>query len=189
GTQVAAVRSCAYRSGMPSQLHEILITLFRNRPTLAPELLNAGLLVDLPGFPVARIESANLTEGQPAEYPADLVVTLATDAPRLAIIIEVQLQTDPRKRFVWPAYVAGLRARLECPVCMLVVAASETVGAWSSEPICLGGPNVFTPLVLPLSKVPEVFDAAAARDCPELAVLSAMAHGYDAPPHKAVRIA
>src|SRR5690606_13635859 len=120
---------------------------------------------------------------------ADLVVTLATDAPRLAIIIEVQLQTDPRKRFVWPAYVAGLRARLECPVCLLVVATSETVGAWSSEPICLGGPNVFTPLVLPLSKVPEVFDAAAARDCPELAVLSAMAHGYDAPPHKAVRIA
>jgi hypothetical protein len=46
----------------------------------------------------------------------------------LGIVIEVQLQRDDRKRFTWPVYVAGLRARLECPACLLVVTPSDAVG-------------------------------------------------------------
>jgi hypothetical protein len=45
------------------------------------------------------------------------------------------------------------------------------------------------PLVLGPSGVPEITDEEQARRDPELAVLSAMAHGRDADPEKALRIA
>ena len=57
------------------------------------------------------------------------------------------------------------------------------------RPIELGGGNQFVPLVLGPSGVPEVTDAARAAADPELAVLSAMAHGRDADARKALRIA
>lgn len=96
---------------------------------------------------------------------------------------------DSHKRFVWPAYVASLRARLECPVCLLVVAADEVVARWAAQPIGLGANGQFVPLVLRPSGVPEITDLAQARADPELAVLSAMAHGRDADIGKSVQIA
>lgn len=164
---------------MPSQLHEALLLLFRNRPRLAPELLHDALHVELPAYSEVRIESAELTDIQPAEYRADLVVLLAQSTPVLGIVVEVQLQADDDKRYTWPVYVAGLRARIRCPVCLLVVAASEGTGRWAAQPIELGGGNRFSPLVLGPSAVPVISDEAVARDDPELAVLSAMAHGQD----------
>ena len=99
---------------MPSQLHEMLLLLFRNRPALAPELLKEALGIELPAYSEVRLESAELTEAVPAEYRADLVVLLVDGKPVLGIVVEVQLKPDARKRFSWPVYVAGLRARLEC---------------------------------------------------------------------------
>ena len=49
---------------MPSQLHEAVLQLFRNRPELAPALLREVLRVDLPSYAQARIESADLTDVQ-----------------------------------------------------------------------------------------------------------------------------
>ena len=174
---------------MPSQLHEALLLLFRNRPLLAAELLRDALHVELPRFHEARIESADLTDLQPAEYRADLVVLLYEGEPVLGIVVEVQLGPDEGKRFTWPVYATGLRARIRCPVCLLVVAAEEGVARWAARPIELGGGNRFVPLVLGPSGVPEVVDEEAARAGPELAVLSAMAHGRDADAEKALRIA
>jgi hypothetical protein len=174
---------------MPSQLHEALLLLFRNQPRLAPELLRDALRVTLPPYAEARIESAELTDLQPAEYRADLVVLLFDSEPLLGIIVEVQLSPDERKRYVWPVYVANLRARLECPVCLLVVTADETTARWAAKPIELGGLNQFVPQVLRPSGVPEVTDEATARSDPELAVLSAMAHGSDEDTAKSVQIA
>lgn len=88
---------------------------------LAPELLRDALDVKLPKFTEARIDSADLTNVQPAEYRADLVVLLLDGKPVLGIVLEVQLSAENRKRFVWPAYAATLRSRWECPVCVLVV--------------------------------------------------------------------
>jgi hypothetical protein len=82
---------------MPSQLHEALLQLFRNRPRLAAELLRDALNVELPEFTEARIESADLTDLKSAEYRADLVVLLYKGKPVLGIILEVQLTRDPRK--------------------------------------------------------------------------------------------
>jgi hypothetical protein len=174
---------------MVSQTHEALLLLFRNRPALAPELLRGALHVPVPPFTEARIESAELTDIQPAEYRADLVVLLLDDVPVLGIVVEVQLRPHEDKRFSWPVYVAGLRARIRCPVCLLVVAADEAVARWAARPIELGGSSRLVPLVLGPAGVPEVTDGDEARRDPELAVLSAMAHGRDADAEKALRIA
>ena len=174
---------------MPSQLHEALLLLFRNRPSLAPELLREALCIELPEYTEVRIDAADLNEIQPTEYRADLVVLLLDGEPVLGIIVEAQLSTDERKQFVWPVYAANLRARLRCPVCLLVVTADDSTARWAARPIELGGGNRFVPLVLRPSGVPEVTDEALAREDPELAVLSAMAHGHDADTTKAVQIA
>jgi hypothetical protein len=174
---------------VPSQLHEALLLLFRNRPHLAPELLRDALHVELPAYTEARIESADLTDVQPAEYRADLVVLLYDGKPVLGIVVEAQLAADDHKRFAWPVYAVGLRARMRCPVCLLIVSPHEPVARWASKPIMLGGGNVFTPIVLGPSGVPAVTDEARAVADPELAVLSAMAHGKDEDADKALRIA
>jgi hypothetical protein len=174
---------------MPSHLHEALLLLFRNRPELAPELLRDALHVELPPYSEARIESAELVDINPAEYRADLVILLLDGVPVLGIVVEAQLGRDDNKRYSWPMYVAGLRARIRCPVCLLVVTADERMARWSARPIELGGGNRFTPLVLGPSGVPEVDDEVRAQEDPELAVLSAMAHGSDTDTDKAVRIA
>ena len=174
---------------MPSQLHEALLLLFRNRPALAPELLRDALHAELPLYSEVRLDSADLTDIQPAEYRADLVVLLSNGAPVQGIVVEVQLSPAERKRFAWPAYVANLRARLQCPVCLLVVAADESVARWAAQPIDMGGASRFVPLVLGPSGVPEITDESQARADPELAVLSAMAHGQDADIAKSAQIA
>ena len=174
---------------MPSQLHEVLLQLFRNRPELAPELLRDALHQELPPYTEARIDSADLSEVQPAEYRADLVVLLLDGVPVFGIVVEVQLHPDERKQYVWPAYVAGLRARLKCPVSLLVITADDACARWAAKPIDMGGGSCLIPWVLGPSGVPEITDEAVARADPELAVLSAMAHGKDADSDKSVRIA
>lgn len=174
---------------MPSVSHDWLVQLFHNRPSMAPELLREVLHVGLPNFTEVQIYSADLTDVQPTEYRADLVLRLLDGTEVLGIVVEVQLSPDRRKRFVWPVYAATLRARLECPVCLLVVTVDEAIARWAAQAIEMGGGNRFVPLVLRPSGVPEVTDEAQARADPELAVLSAMAHGADPDMEKAVRIA
>lgn len=174
---------------MPSQLHEALLLLFRNRPQLAAEVLRDALGFPVPAYTEARIDSTDLTNMQPAEYRADLVVLLMDNVPVLGIVVEAQLARDESKRFSWPAYVASLRARIRCAVVLLVVCPEQRVAAWCSRAIHLGGGNHFTPLVLGPSSVPIVTDKDAAKADPELAVLSAMAHGASVDTEMALGIA
>lgn len=81
----------------------------------------------------------------------------------LGIVVEAQHSPKEDKRFAWPAYVANLRARWKCPVCLLVVTADEAVARWAAKPIDIGAGNVFTPLVLRPSGVPEITDAVTAQ--------------------------
>jgi hypothetical protein len=164
---------------MPSHLHEILIEMFRDRPTLATELLRGPLHIAVPDFDEARLSAGELTDVAPTEYRADAVVTLADEGSSvLAIVIEVQLRADARKRRSWPAYVGTLHARLGCPVALLVVCPDQAVADWSATPLVIGPPgSVLTPVALGPSQVPAVTDLGTARRIPELAVLSALAHG------------
>ena len=164
---------------MPSLALEVLVYLFKNRPELGPELLTEALGVALPSYDEARLVSIDLTQVRPAEYRADVVVLLLdAGAPISVVIVEVQLAIDDDKRFTWPEYLMGARARYRCPAGLLVVAPQPEVAAWCAEPIDTGVPGfVLTPPVLGRSAVPVITDPVEAARRPELAVLSAMAHG------------
>jgi hypothetical protein len=164
---------------MPSIPHEILVDLFKNRPALSAEILVEVLGVSLPAYTEARLASTDLTEIQPAEYRADVVVVLLDrDIPVRVIIVEVQLAADPRKRLSWPAYVTVSRAIHGCPADLLVVAPDPAVAGWCAEPIEIGVPGfALFPPVLRRNAVPVVTELEEAARRPELGVLSAMAHG------------
>ena len=154
--------------------------MFRNRPELAPELLRDVLGLQLPQWTEARVESAELTEVVPTEYRADLVVLLLEGKPVLAIVVEVQLSRDEDKRASWPQYLTSLRARVGCDTVLLVVAPDAAVARWCAQPIELGHPGfVLQPLVMGPEAIPVILDEQVAREDPELAVLSAMAHGHE----------
>jgi len=75
---------------MPSLLHEALLELFRNRPRLAPELLDE-LGVKVPKFTKVRLESIDFTQITPTEYRADLVVVLhRRRKPVMATVVDAQ---------------------------------------------------------------------------------------------------
>jgi hypothetical protein len=128
-----------------------------------------------------RLDSAELTDVVPTEYRADLVVLLVEGRPVLGIVVEVQLGRDERKRWSWPVYIATLRARLRCPCVLLVVAPAQNIARWARKPIDLGGESRIVPLVLGHEGVPIVTDPERAKRDPELAVLSALAHGRGDP--------
>jgi hypothetical protein len=174
---------------MPSQKHEVLVDLFRSRPQLAPQLMREVLDVPLPPYTDVEVGSADLTEVQPTEYRADLVLSLSNEASQFSIIVEVQLSRDDRKRFAWPAYVANLRARRRCPVCLLVVCPDSAVAEWAAKPVSLGCKNLFAPRVLDSHAVPKIVDSADAAKNPDLAILSALAHGHDPDAKLAAQIA
>jgi hypothetical protein len=171
---------------MPSSLHEAIIELFRNRPVLAAEVLDRCLHVDLPEFKKAGLAPGDVPKLKPAERRADAVVILRDEEekPALAVVVEVQLREDARKRRSWPDYLTGLFSRHECPATLLVVCPGQRTAAWAAEPIAIGHPGfVLRPLVLGPDLVPMITDTDEAIADPELAVLSGIAHGRD----KAVR--
>ena len=165
--------------------HDVLVDIFRSRPSLAAEILAEVLGIALPSYGEARLASIDLTEIAPVEYRADAVVELLDrDIAVRVIIVEVQLSVDPRKRGSWPAYVGVAHARHRSPVDLLVIAPDPAVARWCAEPIPLGPPGfVLTPLVLRREAVPVMTDAAEVARRLELGMLSVIAHG--ATPHGA----
>jgi hypothetical protein len=160
---------------MPKLSHEALVQLVRHAPVLIPDLLWPG---ERPPGPI-RISAAEFVDLNFAEHRADAVFGLggAPERPDEALVVEVQVERDARKRWTWPLYVAGLRTRLGCPVTLVVVALDRDVARWCAEPIDLGRQrNVLRPWVLGPEAVPVITDVERARALPELAVLSVAAH-------------
>jgi hypothetical protein len=158
--------------------HEILVELFRSNGALATELLHAcaELTVDYVGVELGSID---LTQIASTEYRADAVVILRDHAelPVMGIIVEIQRTLDRSKRFTWPVYVATLRARLECPVILLIVSPYPAVTDWARRSIELGHPGFqLSPIVVDFEDVPRIQNLAEAHALPQLAVLSALAH-------------
>jgi hypothetical protein len=68
--------------------------------------------------------------------------------------------------------------KYRCDACLLVVTINERVAAWARQPVSLGpGARTFQPIVLGPSAVPHAVESTT----PELAVLSALAHGAQEP--------
>ncbi|MGX1770957.1 hypothetical protein ACWIGW_02500 [Nocardia brasiliensis] len=163
---------------MPSHLHERLVDLFRQRPQLAAELLTTVLGTQLPEYDNARLESGDFPDINPTEYRADLVVVLAEGTrPAVAVVVEVQLRPDKGKTWSWPVYLTTLRARLKCPTVLLVLCPNKRTATYCRKPIDVAPEFTLKPLVLSPEDIPVVTDPATATANPELAVLSAIAHG------------
>lgn len=156
--------------------HEALVELFRNRPLLAAELLRDRL--PLAGPLDAELGPNDLGELAPTELRADAVVRLRGPPGRCAVVVEVQLADDPAKSWSWPAYLANLRARERSDVLLLVLTLDAALAGRLARPIPLGHPGfALTPLVLGPTELPVITDREEAARSPELAVLSALAHG------------
>jgi hypothetical protein len=174
---------------MPSYVHQLLLLLFRNRSGSAADLLRE-LDVQLPGYDEVRIESSDLSDLRPAEYQADLVLFLLRGRHKvLGVIVEVQLGRDEDKPYTWPAYVANLRARHRCPVCLLVITIEEAVARWARKSIELGPGSRCSPWVVGPSNTPAVTERRDAEENVELSVLSAIEHGQSTDVALATRIA
>ncbi|GAB3811926.1 hypothetical protein GCM10027605_52810 [Micromonospora zhanjiangensis] len=156
-----------------------MIELFRHRPALAAELLAGPLGITVPAYQNVRLDSGDLPDLIPTEYRADSVITLTRgDTSVLSVVIEIQLRPDQRKRRSWPVYLSTLHARSHCPAMLLVVCPDERTAGWCATPIDVGHPGwTLVPLVIGPQRIPTVTDPAEAADSPELAVLSALAHG------------
>lgn len=173
---------------MPSKLHGLLLELFRNRSESAADLL-LGIDVAVPEYDVVRTESSDLSDMKPAEYRADLVLLLVRESQNvLGIIVEVQLGRDENKPYSWPAYIANLRARHRCPVCLLVITLKRSVARWANRPIALGPGTCCRPWVIGPSNAPRVAEPRQAKANIELAVLSALEHVQNPDTELAARI-
>lgn len=75
--------------------------------------------------------------------------------------------------------MATQRARIEKPVALLVLTDNEEVARWARKPIEFGPRSVMSVIVLGPSDVPWVRTEEEALHQPELAVLSALAHGNE----------
>ncbi|MFL6605207.1 MAG: DUF4351 domain-containing protein [Steroidobacteraceae bacterium] len=174
---------------MPSYLHELLLLLFRNRSRSAADLLRE-LDVQIPEYDEVRTESSDLSNLRPAEYRADLVLFLVRASRKvLSVILEVQLGRDEDKPYAWPAYIANLRARHRCPVCLLVITIEDAVARWAGKSIELGPGTRCIPWVIGPSNTPAVTELQDAAENVELAVLSAIEHGQSTDVTLAARIA
>ena len=163
---------------MPSITHQGLVELFRSKPRLAVELVRDALHHAVPDASVVEVTSASVDELVPTEHRADLMVLLREGERVLGVVIvEVQLAVDTDKPYTWPLYVYATRNRYRCPTWLLVVA--PDAAAWAAEVIpSAPGHLGWCPLVLGPDQTPWVTTEEAARS-PELALLSAMAHGGD----------
>jgi hypothetical protein len=167
---------------MPSFEHNGLVEMFRENPSLALLLLEQILHLPVPPHTSVAVVEAALDQLVPIEFRADLVIEVKHgDQVVFAIVLEVQLGEDPDKKNSWPVYLTVTRARRKgCPVCVLVVAPNAKVAAWAAKSIALGLPgDTIQPRVLGPPELPRVTDPAEVRRQPEIAVLSAMAHGNE----------
>ena len=165
---------------MPTLQHNALVEMFRENPALAPHFLAILFHLDVPPHASVAVVESSLDQLVPVEFRADLVIDLrdARGLLVLAIVLEVQRDEDPDKKFSWPVYVTGVRAKKRAPAVVLVVAPDADVATWAAQPIDLGlGLGSVRPVVLGPASVPEVTDPEVAERETELAVLSAVAHG------------
>jgi hypothetical protein len=164
---------------MVSLLHEGVVQLVRDRPTFVADLLGQLLEVKVPRFKEARLVDPTLNEVAPVEHRADAVVLFTKKRPVYGAIIEAQLRRDRHKPFTWPLYAVGARERHRCPFVVIVVTPDRATARWAAKAVDLGGGVHYWPLVVGPDGIPKVTDHDQARREPQLAVLSAMAHGRD----------
>ncbi|MBE3002010.1 hypothetical protein IDM40_25415 [Nocardiopsis sp. HNM0947] len=132
---------------MPSASHELPVDLIRNHPAFAVELYREVSGMPLPQYTRVRDGAAEATHTAPAELVSDSVVVCerpphehegTDDVKVMAVITESQLKWDARKQYTWPAYVANVRHRNQCPVVLMVITPTNALARRFAKTIDLG---------------------------------------------------
>ncbi|SDK11846.1 hypothetical protein [Nonomuraea jiangxiensis] len=166
---------------MPTSVHDALNALFRNRPTLAIELLDDAFEIDLPADTLVEVAPTDLKDIPVLDRDLDLFFSVGRRCePSHGVIVEMQQALREEERQDWARRAAGVWLRLNRPVLLLVLAPDPQVAAWASQPIVTSLPGyVLHPLVVGPDQITIFSDPSEAADCLELAVLSVVAHGKD----------
>ncbi|MDQ3037695.1 MAG: hypothetical protein M3Y87_35205 [Myxococcota bacterium] len=159
---------------MPSTEHELPLLLFRSAPGALAALVERAFGIEIRG-PLVEA-GASFAEIAPASYAADLVLR----ADDTTLVVEVQRARDDEKQRSWPLYAASAHASSQRPTWLVVIALDRPVAEWARRPAATFHGGCFAPLVIGPDEIPRIVDADVARAQPELAVLSALAHGHDA---------
>ena len=124
---------------------------------------------------VVRAES-NVSQPVPISFRTDLVLRIQNNGDDVAaIVVEVQIGVDKRKKWSWPVYWAVQRARGRVPTCLLIIALEQHVADWAREPIEDIGGSV-RPQVVGPGDIPRVDTVEKATESAESAVFSLAAH-------------
>ncbi|MFG1958124.1 hypothetical protein [Nonomuraea sp. NPDC049028] len=161
---------------MITPLHEGLVGITTLDPELTARMLRELFALPIPDESKGAQVSCDLSECVPAVYRADAALLYSDDAKsKLGVIAEVQLEQDKTKRLSWLAYIANLRARDNCPVCLVVICPKRSTAEWASLPIETGHPGLtLTPLVIGPDNTPVITDVAEAVGNIGLAAISAI---------------
>src|SRR5690606_2371716 len=93
----------------------------------------------LPSYTRIRCDASEASRTSPIELHTDNLVVCEDGAKAvLAVITESQRRKEAKKKYTWPEYVTILRARLRCPVKLLVLVPNQRIADWCGAPIALG---------------------------------------------------
>jgi hypothetical protein len=163
---------------MPPNTHAFLATLLRESPALVLRLL-ALVRDELPPGAVLEPLPARFW-GEPARHPPPDVACLIKDAAGALLsplAVQIALAASPEAKHTWFLHVATLFATFKRPCRFLVLALDPDTERWAAEPHIIDhAPSVFFPTVIGPSLIPRITDIPQAKQFPELAVLSALAH-------------
>ncbi len=163
---------------MPGPIHDGLRKLLLDAPALAFELAaRCGARLHGGHEAFERSSEVFLLEGR--EFVADgvIVAWAIVDGKRTevdAVVIEIQLEHDPRKRFSWVVYRAGVRVRHRCRGWTLVLSPDPDVRERARQ-IFEFEPELL-PLIVEPDMIPQIVDLEQARREPQLTILSAFMH-------------
>ena len=164
---------------MASPLHDGLLRVLRDRPSLLAELLGDAFPLSLAAAADLRVVDTQLDEVPVREHRADLVLAVGGDAPSLVLVVEAQRRVLPDKPRAWLSYLHGALLRYRAPARLVVLATSPSVAAWAEGPFDFEGSSVvLRPSVLSKENVPLVSPQVAARS-PEHAMLALLFHRRD----------
>jgi hypothetical protein len=150
----------------PSQVHAILVDVFRAMPGFALARLRAMGVGDAEVLGATpRIVESTFPVTTP-DYHVDLAIACDSSThPALVVLLEVQLRRDADKRRSWPLYEAAAVARFKSKACVLVVTLDEKVEAWAAKPVSMGpSGSVFRAVVLGPSALLRVPEEAAKQE-------------------------
>lgn len=184
---------------MPNTLHQVVVSVFRDDPELAFDLLRSVFALELPALRAVSDRSAELDRfapcfGDTGELRADVALSAL---PRLkgpgrfegaALVVEIQGRVSKAKRFRLRVYQALLAERLQLPAALILVALDDRVASWARQLGTLEIPPRDHLLVLDRHNMPRVIELSEARARPAQAMLCAAIHGAE-PDLEAVRVA